>query len=115
MPRIVSDLRGNDLYAWVFTVYLLTMTATMPLWGSLSDRFGRRLTAERARDLALLDGPPSLGGPHIVACDAEDFPAPPSEAVAHFRLVAAGLLQARRDDEADHAVFPRGEDRARGL
>ena len=42
LPRIVSDLRGNDLYAWVFTAYLLAMTATMPLWGSLSDRFGRR-------------------------------------------------------------------------
>jgi EmrB/QacA subfamily drug resistance transporter len=42
LPRIVADLRGNELYAWVFTVYLLTMTATMPLWGSLSDRFGRR-------------------------------------------------------------------------
>ena len=42
LPRIVSDLRGNDLYAWVFTVYLLTMTATMPVWGSLSDRYGRR-------------------------------------------------------------------------
>jgi EmrB/QacA subfamily drug resistance transporter len=42
MPRIVSDLRGNELYAWVFTIYLLAMTATMPVWGSLSDRFGRR-------------------------------------------------------------------------
>ena len=42
LPRIVGDLRGNDLYTWVFTVYLLTMTATMPVWGSLSDRYGRR-------------------------------------------------------------------------
>ncbi len=42
LPRIVTDLRGNELYAWVFTIYLLTMTVTMPVWGSLSDRFGRR-------------------------------------------------------------------------
>jgi EmrB/QacA subfamily drug resistance transporter len=42
LPRIVTDLHGNELYAWVFTIYLLTMTATMPAWGSLSDRFGRR-------------------------------------------------------------------------
>ena len=42
LPRIVTDLHGNDLYAWVFTIYLLTMTVTMPVWGSLSDRLGRR-------------------------------------------------------------------------
>jgi EmrB/QacA subfamily drug resistance transporter len=42
LPRIVTDLRGSELYAWVFTIYLLTMTATMPIWGSLSDRLGRR-------------------------------------------------------------------------
>lgn len=42
LPRIVSDLRGSDLYAWVFTVYLLTMTVSMPMFASLSDRYGRR-------------------------------------------------------------------------
>jgi EmrB/QacA subfamily drug resistance transporter len=42
LPRIVTDLRGNELYAWVFTIYLLTMTVAMPVWGALSDRLGRR-------------------------------------------------------------------------
>ena len=42
LPRIVDDLRGNDLYTWVFTVYLLTSTVTGPIYGKLSDLFGRR-------------------------------------------------------------------------
>lgn len=42
LPSIVSDLRGNDVYAWVFTLYLLTMTVSMPMFASLSDRLGRR-------------------------------------------------------------------------
>ena len=42
LPSIVSDLQGNDLYAWVFTIYLLTMTVSMPMFASLSDRLGRR-------------------------------------------------------------------------
>lgn len=42
LPRIVTDLQGNDLYTWVVTVYLLTATITGPVYGKLSDQFGRR-------------------------------------------------------------------------
>ena len=42
MPRIISDLHGIDLYTWVVTVYLLTSTITGPIYGKLSDQFGRK-------------------------------------------------------------------------
>jgi EmrB/QacA subfamily drug resistance transporter len=42
LPRILTDLRGNELYTWVVTIYLLTATVTGPLYGKLSDLFGRR-------------------------------------------------------------------------
>ena len=42
LPRIITDLRGNELYTWAITAYLLTSTISGPLWGKLSDLFGRR-------------------------------------------------------------------------
>jgi EmrB/QacA subfamily drug resistance transporter len=42
LPTIVSDLKGNDLYAWVVTIYLITSTVTGPIYGKLSDLFGRK-------------------------------------------------------------------------
>lgn len=42
LPRIVTDLRGNELYTWVVTIYLLTSTITVPFWGKLSDLYGRK-------------------------------------------------------------------------
>jgi EmrB/QacA subfamily drug resistance transporter len=42
LQRVVDDLRGNELYTWVVTVYLLTSTITGPIYGKLSDQFGRR-------------------------------------------------------------------------
>jgi EmrB/QacA subfamily drug resistance transporter len=42
LPRILTDLRGNELYTWVVTIYLLAATVTGPLYGKLSDLFGRR-------------------------------------------------------------------------
>jgi EmrB/QacA subfamily drug resistance transporter len=42
LPRIVSELGGLDKLAWVVTAYLLTATAATPLWGKISDLYGRR-------------------------------------------------------------------------
>jgi len=42
LPRIITDLRGNDLYTWAITAYLLTSTISGPVYGKLSDLFGRR-------------------------------------------------------------------------
>lgn len=42
MPQIVGDLGGFDLFSWVFTAYLLTQAVVIPIYGRLSDVYGRR-------------------------------------------------------------------------
>jgi EmrB/QacA subfamily drug resistance transporter len=42
MPTVVASLGGLNHYSWVFSAYLLTSTASVPLWGRLSDLYGRR-------------------------------------------------------------------------
>jgi len=42
MPRIIAQLNGFDRYAWVTTAYLLTSTAAVPIFGKLSDIYGRK-------------------------------------------------------------------------
>jgi len=44
MPTVVRSLGGLSIYSWVFSGFLLTSTVTMPLWGRLSDLYGRRPT-----------------------------------------------------------------------
>ena len=41
-PTIISDLGGLSVYAWVFSAYILTQTVSMPIFGKLSDLYGRR-------------------------------------------------------------------------
>lgn len=43
LPRIVADLGGFEHLSWVVTAYLVTSTVTVPLYGKLSDLYGRRL------------------------------------------------------------------------
>jgi EmrB/QacA subfamily drug resistance transporter len=44
MPKVVESLGGIHIYSWVFSGFLLTATVMMPVWGRLSDLFGRRPT-----------------------------------------------------------------------
>jgi EmrB/QacA subfamily drug resistance transporter len=42
MPTIVGDLGGFREFSWVFAAYLLTMAVTIPVYGKLSDIYGRK-------------------------------------------------------------------------
>ena len=42
MPHIVAELQGFDRITWVTTAYLLTSTVPIPIYGKLSDIFGRK-------------------------------------------------------------------------
>lgn len=42
MPKIIASLRGFDIYPWVPSAYLLASTVTVPLYGKLADRLGRK-------------------------------------------------------------------------
>jgi EmrB/QacA subfamily drug resistance transporter len=44
MPTIVGELGGLDHYSWVVTSYLLTSTVSTPLYGKISDLYGRKPT-----------------------------------------------------------------------
>src|SRR5665811_191745 len=43
MPKVVAHLGGFELYSWVFTAYMLTSTVTVPIYGKLSDLYGRKI------------------------------------------------------------------------
>ncbi|MPY95949.1 MAG: DHA2 family efflux MFS transporter permease subunit [Acidimicrobiia bacterium] len=60
LPEIVSDLGGLDQLSWVIVAYLLTSTASTPLWGKCGDLFGRR-QAYQASILVFLAGSLACG------------------------------------------------------
>jgi EmrB/QacA subfamily drug resistance transporter len=48
LPTMVGELGGLEQLAWVVTAYLLAATATTPLWGKLSDLYGRKIMLQSA-------------------------------------------------------------------
>ena len=42
LPTIVGELSGLERLSWVVTAYLLTSTVSVPLYGKLSDLYGRK-------------------------------------------------------------------------
>jgi len=54
MPTIGGDLGDPQYLPWIVTAYLLTATAVAPLYGKISDIYGRRSTLYAALGLFLL-------------------------------------------------------------
>jgi EmrB/QacA subfamily drug resistance transporter len=54
MPTIVGQLGGLEHYSWVFSAYMLASTTTVPLYGKISDLYGRRKLYVGAMALFLL-------------------------------------------------------------
>lgn len=42
LPAIVGELHGVENMMWVITVYMLTSTVSMPVYGKFGDQFGRK-------------------------------------------------------------------------
>ncbi|MCK2242621.1 MULTISPECIES: MDR family MFS transporter [unclassified Crossiella] len=55
LPRIISELGGSQAsYTWVVTTELLAMTATVPLWGKLSDLYSKKLLIQLSLGLFVI-------------------------------------------------------------
>ena len=60
LPRIIAELQGFQLYAWAFTAYSLTQTVSLPVYGRLSDLYGRKKVL--LFGILLFSGASTLGG-----------------------------------------------------
>src|SRR3954453_836802 len=54
MPTIVSQLGGLEIYSWVFSAFMLTSTTTVPIYGKLSDLYGRPIVYAAAMRVFLI-------------------------------------------------------------
>ncbi|WP_296368900.1 MULTISPECIES: MDR family MFS transporter [unclassified Pseudonocardia] len=54
LPTIVGELGGQDQLAWVVSATLLASTASTPIWGKLSDLYGRKIMFQSAIGIFLV-------------------------------------------------------------
>ncbi|GFP76032.1 MDR family MFS transporter [Clostridium fungisolvens] len=54
VPSIVKSLNGFELISWVFSAYMLTSAISTPVYGKLSDLYGRKLMLSIAISIFLL-------------------------------------------------------------
>jgi EmrB/QacA subfamily drug resistance transporter len=54
LPRIASELNGLNKLSWVATAYLLTSAVTTPIYGKISDLFGRKKIFQSAITIFLI-------------------------------------------------------------
>ncbi|HEY1179175.1 MAG TPA: MFS transporter [Phytomonospora sp.] len=66
LPRIVDELGGASLYTWTVTAYLLASTITVPIYGRLSDVYGRKFLLVTGLGLVLLGSALGAWSPDMV-------------------------------------------------
>ena len=107
LPRIVADLHGLNHLSWVVTAYLLTSTVTVPVYGKLSDLYGRKR-------LFVV----SLGRFSVVRCrtddDGTDRLSWPAGAGGRSAGSASHLLDVVSPRVAGGLVLRQGSDAGRG-
>ncbi len=54
MPGVVADLGGFNRYSWVFSAFLLAQTVSIPVFGRLSDAYGRKVAFRAGTSLFVL-------------------------------------------------------------
>src|SRR3546814_8286800 len=55
VPQIVGDLGGCELFSWLFSIYLLAQTVTIPIYGKLADLYGRKPVLIGGTNLFLIE------------------------------------------------------------
>ncbi|GAA4199332.1 MDR family MFS transporter [Actinocatenispora rupis] len=104
LPTIVGELGGQDKLSWIASATLLTMTASTPLWGKMSDIFGRKLLFQ----LSLVI--------FVVSCAAAGFSQNMTEMIVAraFQGIGAGGLSALTQVILGDIVEPRERGRYSG-
>src|ERR1700739_4022158 len=74
LTTISRDFNRLDLYSWVITAYLLTSTASTPLYGKISDQFGRKRIFQASIVIFLIGS--ALSGLSQDMCELSGFRAP---------------------------------------
>jgi EmrB/QacA subfamily drug resistance transporter len=66
LPTIVGELGGIEQYSWTVTAYLLTATASTPLYGKIGDLYGRKPVFQAAVVIFVLGSVVSAMAPTMV-------------------------------------------------
>src|SRR5229473_1639374 len=97
LPTIVGKLGGISLYSWVFSIYLLTSTTTVPIYGRLADLYGRKPVFLAGSALFLLVSLSCLAG-FLLSATLFGI-------TSYLPLYAQGVLNGRADD-AGRVLMP---------
>jgi EmrB/QacA subfamily drug resistance transporter len=54
LPRIARDLSGEASISWIISIYLLSSTAVTPIYGKLSDLYGRKIILQIAMSIFIV-------------------------------------------------------------